>query len=96
MHGLSVDVSVVWLEMRLRELVGQRRAGEPGPTGGLGVITGRGRGSEDGEAVVKPAVLSFFQTCRPALRATVDKKNPGVVVVAERDLGQWLAAVASV
>jgi len=48
----------------------------------LEIITGRGLHSQDGEAVLKPAILTLFQkeyahkyTCR------VNKKNPGRLLV---------------
>jgi len=58
LHGLHVDEALLVLKNFLQAY----HSGTPSSgIKSLSVITGRGRGSKDGKAKIKPAVLSFLQ-----------------------------------
>lgn len=90
-HGLSAEGAVLELRIHLRELRRRWAGGQTAPGRGLRVITGWGRHSEGGEAVLKPAVLRFLdEEC--GVRAAEDPGNGGVVVVSKKALDHWLTA----
>jgi pentatricopeptide repeat protein len=61
-------------------------------TGDLLIITGRGKGSIDRKAVLKPAVLALLsQPAYAALAVSETVGNPGSLTVTAASLGAWLS-----
>ena len=54
------------------------------------IVTGRGAGSESGEAVLRPAILALFRDEYKELDCAQNPRNPGMLVVGEESLRAWL------
>jgi len=88
LHELSVPVARMAVRSALEERVGQKS--DEGQFGGswatskkgdFVIITGRGKHSKDGDAVLRPAMLALLKDEYPNLGCLQDPTNPGVLVV---------------
>ncbi|CAM9713186.1 unnamed protein product [Heterosigma akashiwo] len=65
------------------------RAWHDPASGPLQVITGQGRNSEDGVAVIKPAVLELLNTDL-GIKADVMRYNQGCIELSKAQLTKWV------
>eukprot|EP00928_Gymnodinium_smaydae_P020847 TRINITY_DN18064_c0_g1_i1.p1 TRINITY_DN18064_c0_g1~~TRINITY_DN18064_c0_g1_i1.p1 ORF type:complete len:734 (+),score=102.46 TRINITY_DN18064_c0_g1_i1:55-2202(+) len=83
LHGLPVEAARLVAQSALLACA---RSPLPGALSGLTLIVGRGRGSTDGEALVRPEVLRMLRQEFGLLEAHVRTANPGRIHVPTRAL----------
>jgi pentatricopeptide repeat protein len=89
LHGLSSAEARAAVLCKLRALRQADAAGGLLPPGGLLLITGRGRNSARGVAVLRDATARLCAELR--LRCDEDADNPGRMVIPAEALREWLA-----
>mmetsp|Transcript_15538 Transcript_15538/g.24515 ORF Transcript_15538/g.24515 Transcript_15538/m.24515 type:complete len:377 (-) Transcript_15538:76-1206(-) len=91
LHNMTSALAVAAVRSTLEDML-QRpedRAWHDPASGPLQVITGQGRNSEDGVAVIKPAVLELLNTDL-GIKADVMRYNQGCIELSKAQLTKWV------
>jgi len=94
LHDLSAPVARTAVRLALDDMVrrpDERRFHDTEKGGDFFLITGRGKRSEGGEAILKPAIMAMLHDEFAGLvECREHVKNPGRLVVPAASLHEWI------